>query len=90
MSDQKTSEKIITLTQEEISALNDIQNRNKVLQAEYRDLGQLRVSLALREEKAKEFLSRLSELERETAQGLQTKYGEGTLDLEKGVFIKNA
>ena len=47
MSDQKTSEKIITLTQEEIGALNDIQNRNKVLQAEYRDLGQLRVSLAL-------------------------------------------
>lgn len=91
MSDKTSSEeKIITLSQEEINALNEVQQRNQILQAEYRDLGQLRVSLALREEKAKDFLVRLSELERETAQALQTKYGEGTLDLEKGVFIKNA
>mgnify|MGYP003657106812 FL=1 len=74
------------LSESELQKLNDFQSRNNdlVVQA---GAAELRID-ALRREK-KELLDKFQILQKEQSefgQGMQKKYGDGNLDLEKGEF----
>ena len=75
------------LTQEELDKLQEIQQKNAAL---IQELGQIKlgeINLQKREENAEEYLSNLRKEEGDLAKELEDKYGQGSIDLEKGEFI---
>lgn len=75
------------LTEEEISELNKIQQKNlRVIQ----QLGQIQVSrlnLDKQEESAEQDLYIVRKEENELVQTLEQKYGKGSVDISTGEFI---
>jgi hypothetical protein len=75
------------LTQEEIQSLKDIQN-NQLLLIEQLGTLEYRIQiLELEKQKLKQILQNQLEAEEEIGKQLQQKYGDGSIDLEKGEFI---
>lgn len=75
------------LTQEEIQSLKDIQN-NQLLLIE--QLGTLEYKILILEKEKqilKQTLQKQTETEEQVGKQLQQKYGNGSIDLEKGEFI---
>jgi hypothetical protein len=78
----------ILLTQEEIDLLKSIQEQNSQLIANF---GQLEItiqSLELQKEQLIETLSALKTKEASIGETLQTKYGNGNINVETGEFTK--
>jgi hypothetical protein len=75
------------LTQEEIQSLKNIQNNQSLL---IEQLGLLEYKVLILEkekEKLKQTLQNQIEAEEQIGKQLQQKYGDGSIDLEKGEFI---
>jgi len=75
------------LTQEEIQSLKNIQNNQSLL---IKQLGTLEYRILILEkekQKLKQTLQNQIETEEQIGKQLQQKYGDGSIDLEKGEFI---
>ena len=75
------------LTQEEIQSLNLIQDRQQALLDRFGDLEYKIQILELEKQKLKQSLQKQLEEEEQIGKQLQQKYGDGSIDLEKGEFI---
>lgn len=83
----KTAEKTV-LTKEEIENLTSLQQQQNDL---IFNLGQTEYQLEFFENRKKEIYQQLGALEgkqTETAQEIEKKYGQGSVNLESGEFIK--
>ena len=83
----KTAEKTV-LTKEEVEKLNLLQQQQNDL---IFNLGQTEYQLEFFENRKKEIYQQLGALESkqtETAQEIEKKYGQGSVNLESGEFIK--
>jgi len=77
----------VTLTTEEIEKLREFQTKNQEL---VNVLGQVelqKLNLELTRDNIKQEMLRFSEEQNAFAQEIQSKYGEGQIDIEQGVFI---
>lgn len=83
----KTAEKTV-LTKEEVENLTSLQQQQNDL---IFNLGQTEYQLEFFENRKKEIYQQLGALESkqtETAQEIEKKYGQGSVNLESGEFIK--
>lgn len=77
------------LTVEEIEKLQEIQQQNQALALELGNLEMTKIQIENRYDELVEFYNKLKTTENEFGKELSTKYGNGTIDLEKGEFIPN-
>ena len=74
------------LTQEEMSQIETIRQKSQAIVQELGQIELLRLDLKSRKDNALTFLDELKQQEKELAQALETAYGRGTVNLEKGEF----
>jgi hypothetical protein len=75
------------LTQEEIQSLKNIQNNQSLLIEQLGTLEYRILILEKEKQKLKQTLQNQLETEEQIGKQLQQKYGDGSIDLEKGEFI---
>jgi hypothetical protein len=75
------------LTAEELEKLQAIQQKNAAVVDELGNLELAKLQLERRRNEAISFLNELREEEQTFGKELSEKYGNGTIDLEKGEFI---
>jgi hypothetical protein len=78
------------LTQEEISQLQEVRQQSQALVLELGNLELTKIQLENRYDELVEFYTDLKNKERELGKTLSDKYGDGTIDIEKGEFIAKA
>ena len=78
--------KTTKLQKEEIEALVDVQNKNRLVIEELGKISILEIDLDNRRERAEKFLSDLRSAEDQLARALEDKYGKGTVNIDKGEF----
>lgn len=78
------------LTQEEIQSLKNIQNNQALLIEQLGTLEYRILILEKEKQKLKQTLQNQLETEEQIGKQLQQKYGDGSIDLEKGEFIPNS
>ena len=76
------------LLQEEIDNLNQLQQTQKAIVARFGQLEFQIQSLEIQKDQLIEALNQLKEQEALAGQQLNEKYGNGTINLESGTFIK--
>ena len=81
------AEKAVKLDQEELQVLVQLQQLTQNIVVEYGNIEMIRKNLEVRSQKADEALKSLREKELEVANSLQEKYGQGSINLEDGIFI---
>jgi hypothetical protein len=74
------------LTQEEMSQIETVKQESQALIQELGQIELLRLDLKSRKDNALTFLDELKQKERELAQVLETAYGKGVINLDKGEF----
>ncbi len=74
------------LTQEEMSQIETVKQESQALIQELGQIELLRLDLKSRKDNALTFLDKLKQKEKELAQALETTYGKGTINLDKGEF----
>jgi len=77
------------LTQEEINSLKSIQEKRFQLVEQFGILELKIQEFNLQKEYLKEELKKLRQEETITGETLQKKYGDGTINLERGEFVNN-
>jgi hypothetical protein len=77
------------LTQEEIQLLKSIQEKRLQLTEQFGIIELRNQELELQKEFLKEELKKLRQEEIKTGETLQQKYGDGTINLEKGEFVSS-
>ena len=82
------SEKIF-LTSEELQQLKDIQSQGFDVKEQFGEVEYRIQLLQLQKENIKKELSNLQETEHQISKILDSKYGNGSINLETGEFIKN-
>ena len=75
------------LTQEELQQLQEMQQQNQALALELGNLELTKIQIESRYDELVEFHTQLKDKEKEIGKELSEKYGNGTIDLEKGEFI---
>jgi stress response protein YsnF len=75
------------LTQEEIQQLKNIREKNAQLVEQFGFVEYQLQTLFLQKEELNKDLKEIKSLELTLGKQLQDKYGDGTIDLEKGEFI---
>ena len=75
------------LTQEELQQLQEIQQQNQALALEFGNLELTKIQIENRYDELVEFYTQLKDKEKEIGKELSEKYGNGSIDLEKGEFI---
>jgi len=75
------------LTQEELQSLKSIQEKRLQLTEQFGIIELRNQELELQKEFLKEELKKLRQEETNIGETLQQKYGDGTINLEKGEFI---
>ena len=75
------------LTQEEIQSLKTMQSRQQALLSMFGDLEYKIQALELEKQRLKQALQTQMKEEEEIGKQLQQKYGDGSINLEKGEFI---
>lgn len=75
------------LTQEEIQSLKNIQNNQALLIEQLGTLEYRILILEKEKQRLKQTLQNQLETEEQIGKQLQQKYGDGSIDLEKGEFI---
>jgi hypothetical protein len=75
------------LTVEEIEKLQDIQQKNAAVATELGNLEITKLQVEARKAEVVEFFNKLKEEEQTFGKELSEKYGNGSIDLEKGEFI---
>ena len=76
------------LSQEELDQINSLRGLTQQLQSAFGQVEFQAQVLELRKDKLVEQLESLQQQEAELGQQLTEKYGNGTIDLENGVFTK--
>ena len=77
----------IKMTTEEIEKFQSIQQRNNLVVNELGTIELAKLQIERRREEALSFLSSLREEEQTFGKELSDKYGDGSIDLEKGEFL---
>lgn len=77
------------LTQEEITQLKNVRERRIQLVESFGILESRLQEINLQKESLKDELKKLIQEETDLGRNLQQKYGDGSIDLEKGEFISN-
>ena len=77
------------LTQEEITQLNNVREKRVQLVESFGILESRIQEINLQKETLKDELKKLIQEENDLGKNLQQKYGDGSIDLEKGEFIPN-
>ena len=75
------------LTVEEIEKLQDIQQKNAAVATELGNLEITKLQVEARREEVVKYFTELKQEENTFGKELSDKYGNGTIDLEKGEFI---
>ena len=77
------------LAQEEITQLKNVRERRVQLVESFGILESRLQEINLQKESLKDNLKKLIQEETDLGRNLQQKYGDGSIDLEKGEFIPN-
>jgi hypothetical protein len=77
------------LTQEEVTSLKYVREKRIQLTESFGILELRMQEISLQKEYLKEELQKLRQEEINLGKNLQEKYGDGSIDLEKGEFISN-
>jgi hypothetical protein len=77
----------IKLTEEELERLVSLQRKSTGVTQEFGNLEIMKLQLDARREELVSFYGQLKEDERTFGKELSEKYGDGTIDIEKGEFI---
>ncbi len=77
------------LTQEEITQLKNVRERRIQLVESFGILESRLQEINLQKENLKDELKKLIQEETDLGRNLQQKYGDGSIDLDKGEFISN-
>ena len=75
------------LTVEEIEKLQDIQQKNTAVATELGSLEITKLQIEARREEVVKYFTELKQEENTFGKELSDKYGNGSIDLEKGEFI---
>jgi hypothetical protein len=75
------------LTIEEVEKLQEIQQKNAAVATELGNLEITKLQVEARKAEVVEFFNKLKEEEQAFGKELSEKYGNGSIDLEKGEFI---
>jgi len=75
------------LTEEELKSIKDFQERNNAVVSELGNLEVTKIQIEARSKEIVEYYNNLKEEENTFGKELSEKYGNGTIDLEKGEFI---
>jgi hypothetical protein len=75
------------LTIEEVEKLQEIQQKNAAVATELGNLEITKLQVEARKAEVVEFFNKLKEEEQTFGKKLSEKYGNGSIDLEKGEFI---
>jgi len=75
------------LTVEEVEKLQDIQQKNAAVATELGSLEITKLQIEARREEVLQYFAELKQEETTLGKELSEKYGNGTIDLEKGEFI---
>lgn len=77
---------MIKLTQEELTTLKSINERNRAVIAEFGEIEILKLQLDDRRKYAEEYLTNLRNEQDANGKALTEKYGNGSINLETGEF----
>ena len=78
----------IKLSEEEVQTLSQLQSDQQILVNSFGEV-EMRIQLAeIKKDSLVEALTSLRDKEEEIGKTLQDKYGNGTIDLESGIFTK--
>jgi 3-methyladenine DNA glycosylase Tag len=75
------------LQQTELQQLKLIQEKNQAILLEFGQIELIKLEIESRIDNAKAYLKELREEERTLAEFLESTYGKGSIDLDKGEFI---
>jgi hypothetical protein len=75
------------LSQQELQQIKDLQTKSQAITSELGQIELFKIQLKDRRKNAEEFLKQLEQEEKTLAEYLQSVYGKGTIDLEKGEFV---
>jgi hypothetical protein len=75
------------LSQEVIDQIKSIQQRNQAVEVELGQIELVKLAVKQRRAAAEQFLAELKDEEVTLGQFLQNEYGNGTIDIEQGVFV---
>lgn len=79
----------IKLAQEELEKLVDLQRKSAGVTQEFGNLEIMKLQMEARKDELVAFYNQLKEDERTFGKELSEKYGDGTINIEKGEFIPN-
>lgn len=79
----------IKLAQEELEKLIELQRKSAGITQEFGNLEIMKLQLQARKDELIAFYGQVKEDERTFGKELSEKYGDGTIDIEKGEFIPN-
>jgi len=75
------------LSQEVIDQIKSIQQKNQAIEVELGQIELVKLSIKQRRLNAEQFLSDLKDEEKTLAEFLEKEYGNGTINIEEGIFI---
>lgn len=82
-----TAQGVVKLLDSEIKLLQELQEKKQAVINELGFLAQQQILLDMRQEEVEDAFKSNSELEKQIGKQLSEKYGNGTLNLQDGVFI---
>ena len=79
----------IKLSQEVIDQIKSIQQRNQAVEIELGQIELVKLAVKQRRLNTEQFLTELKDEEKTLAEFLEKEYGNGTINIEEGIFIPN-
>ena len=79
----------IKLSQEVIDQIKSIQQRNQAVEIELGQIELVKLAIKQRRLNTEQFLTELKDEEKTLAEFLEKEYGNGTINIEEGIFIPN-
>ena len=76
----------MNLTQEEVQTLRILKENTEKITKEFGLIKLAKINLDTREKQAEDLLSTLKKQEKEVVEVLEQKYGNGSIDIDKGTF----
>lgn len=76
----------MNLTQEEVQTLRILRDNTEKITKEFGLIKLAQINIEKREEEAVKMLQTLKKQEKEVVEVLEQKYGQGSIDIDKGTF----
>ena len=77
----------IALSETEIKLLTELQRKKELVNREVAFIAQQQIVLDYRQEEAEKLYRDNLELEKQLGTSMTSKYGNGTIDIENGIFV---